>query len=223
MRKPYEKKHGNKVAGRSRDRPLTFEQHFFDVSTKMAKFWKSRWTVTRQSSEVTRPLADCQKTFFFRNFKQIGNFLKKVAEWWRDSRRRSRDRRLTVEQFYFDFSAKIAKCWENSLNGHATVVGGHATVGRLSNHCISKFSGNRKNFEKGRWTVTRQPSEVMRPSADCQTILFRRFSKNVKILKKVVEWSRDSRWTVTRPSTDCQALSVLLLPSWMNTAPVCVQ
>ena len=34
------KKHRNKVAGRSRDRLLTFKPHFFVVSTKMAKFLK---------------------------------------------------------------------------------------------------------------------------------------------------------------------------------------
>ena len=31
------KKNGKKVAGWSRDRLLTFKQHFFDVSTRMAK------------------------------------------------------------------------------------------------------------------------------------------------------------------------------------------
>ena len=79
--KPYEKNHGNKRARPSRDSPLTFKQHFFDVPTK---------------SELTRPSADCQTTVF-RSIKQLEEFLKK------------------------------------SLNGHATVV------------------------------------EVTRPSADCQT------------------------------------------------------
>ena len=47
--KPHEKKRGNKRAGPSRDSPLTFKQHFFDVTTK---------------SELTRPSADCQATVF---------------------------------------------------------------------------------------------------------------------------------------------------------------
>ena len=33
--KPYEKKHENKRAGPSRDSPLTFKQHFFDVPAKI--------------------------------------------------------------------------------------------------------------------------------------------------------------------------------------------
>ena len=64
-----EKKHGNKRAGPSRDSPLTFKQHFFDVPTK---------------SELTRPSADCQTTVF-RGIKQLEEFLKKVAERSRDS------------------------------------------------------------------------------------------------------------------------------------------
>ena len=67
--KPYEKKHGNKVAGPSRDSPLTFKQNFFDLPTK---------------SEVTRPSTDCQTTVF-RGIKQLEEFLKKVAERSRDS------------------------------------------------------------------------------------------------------------------------------------------
>ena len=67
--KPYEKNHGNKRNGPSRDSPLTFKQHFSDVPTK---------------SELTRPSADCQTTVF-RGIKQLENFLKKVAERSRDS------------------------------------------------------------------------------------------------------------------------------------------
>ena len=109
----------------SRDSPLTFKQHFFDVPTK---------------SELTRPSADCQTTVF-RGIKQLKEFLKKVAErsrdsgWGhstvgrlsnnvfgcfkqlefflqkvtersRDSGRRSRDHRPTVKQRFFDVSSK---------------------------------------------------------------------------------------------------------------------
>ena len=120
-------------------------------------FEKSRWTVTRQWSEVTRPSADCQTTFFGR-FKRFGKILKKVAE-------RSRD------------------------NGW-----GHATVGRLSNNVFWTFQAIRNFFEKSRWTVTWQWSEVTRPSADCQTTFFGRFKRFGKILKKVAERSGDSGW-----------------------------
>ena len=140
----------------------------------------------REWSEVTRPTADCQTTFF-RRFKQFGKILKKVAERSRDSGRRSRDRRPTVKQRRFkrfgkffwkkslnghatgqrdrrptvkqrflDVSSNLGKFWKKSLNGHATVVGGHATVGRLSNNVFWTFQAIWENFEKSRWTVTRQ-------------------------------------------------------------------
>ena len=178
---------------RSRDRWLTVKQPFLDVSSNLGKFWKkslnghatvvgghatvgrlsnnvfwtfqairkffekSRWTVTRQWSEVTRLSADCRTTIF-RRFKQLEIF------------------------------------WKKSLNGHATVVGGHATVGRLSNNVFWTFQAIWENFEKSRWTVTRQWSEVTRPSADCQTTFFGRFKQFGNISKKVAERSRDSGW-----------------------------
>ena len=163
---------------------------FWTFQAIWENFEKSRWTVTRQWSEVTRPSADCQTTFFGR-FKQFGKILKKVAERSRDSGRRSRDRRPTVKQRFLDVSSNLGKFWKKSLNGHATVVGGHATVGRLSNNVFWTFQAIWENFEKSRWTVTRQWSEVTRPSADCQTTFFGRF-KQLEILKKVAERSRDS-------------------------------
>ena len=62
----------------------------------------------REWSEVTRPTADCQTTFF-RRFKQFGKILKKVAERSRVSGRRSRDRRPTVKQRFWTFQ----EIWEN--------------------------------------------------------------------------------------------------------------
>ena len=84
---------------------------------------------------------------FFRPFKQIGNFLKKVAERSRDSRRRSRDRRPTDKLFYFDVSTKMAKFKKKPLNCHATIVGGHVTVGRLSNNFFRRFKRIRENLK----------------------------------------------------------------------------
>ena len=121
-----------------------------DFSTFQAiweNFKKSRWTVTRQWSEVTRPSADCQTTFFGR-FKQFENFLRKVAERSRDNGWRSRDRRPTVKQRFLDVSSDMGKFWKESLNGHATVVGGHVAVGRLSNNDFSTFQAIRNFLEK---------------------------------------------------------------------------
>ena len=135
----------------------TVKQRFWTFQAIWENFEKSRWTVTREWLEVTRPSADCQTTFF-RLFKQIENFLKKVAERSRESGRRSRDCRPTVKQRFFHVSSNLGK------------------------------------FEKSRWTVTRQWSEVTRPSADCQTTFYGRFKQNGRILKKVPERSRDSGW-----------------------------
>ena len=110
---------------------------------------------------------------------------------------------------FLDVSSNLRKFWKKSLNGHARVVGGHATIGRLSNNVFSNFQANRKFFEKSRWTVTWQWSEVGRLSADCQTTIFGRFKQFGKILKKVAERSRDSgrrsrdrRLTVKQPFLD---------------------
>ena len=167
-------------------------------------FEKSRWTVTGQWSEVTRPSADCQTTFFGR-FKQLSEILKKVTERSRDSGRRSRDRLPTVKQRFLDVSNNKEKFWKKSLNGHAGVVGGHATVGRLSNNLFWTFQAIRKNFEKSHWTVTRQWSEVTRPSADCQTTFFWKFQAIRETFEKS-RWTVTGQWSeVTRPSADCQA------------------
>ena len=140
---------------RSRDRRPTVKQRFLDVSSDLGKFWKKSLNGHATVVEVTRPSADCQTTFFGR-FKQLEIFLKKVAERSRDSGRRSRDCRPTVKQRFLDVSSDLGRFWKKSLNGHATVVGGHATVGRLSNNVFWTFQAIWGNFEKSRWTVTRQ-------------------------------------------------------------------
>ena len=99
---------------RSRDRWMTVKERFLTFQAIRKNLKKNHWMVTRQWSEVTRPLDDCQTTFFWR-LKQFGKFLKKVTE------------------------------------GHATVVGGHATVGWLSNNVFQTFQAIRKNFEKSHW------------------------------------------------------------------------
>ena len=158
-------------------------------------------------------------------FQAIRIFLKKVAERSRDSGRRSRDRRPTVKQRFFDVSSDLGKFWKQSLNGHATVVGGHATVGRLSNNVFWTIQAIWENFEKSRWTVTRQWSEVTRPSADFQTTFFGRFKWLEIFLKKVTERSRDSgrrprdrRTTVKQRFWTFQAIRKLFVKShWRVT------
>ena len=166
------------------------------------------WSRTKQTREqssrtVTRPSADFQ-TKFLRRVEKLKKKLKKiVAKPSRDSGRRSRDRRPTVKQRFLDITSNLEIFWKKSPNGHATVVGGHATVVRLSDKVISTFQAIRKIFQKRHWTVTRQWSEVPRPSADCQTTFFDVSSNQDKFWKS--QWTVTRQWSeVTRPSTDCQ-------------------
>ena len=111
---------------------------------------------------------------------------------------------------FWTFQAKWNFFWIKSLNCHATVVGGHATVGRLSNNVFWTFQAICENFEKSRWTVTRQWSEVTRLSADCQTTIFGRFKQLEFFLKKVAKRSRDSgrRSRDRRPTVKQRFLNV---------------
>ena len=129
---------------------------FFGRFKRFGKYFeKSRWTVTRQWSEVTRPSADCQTTYLGR-FKRFGEILKKVAERSRDSGWGHATVGRLSNNVFWTFQAIRNFFWKKSLNGHATVVGGHATVGRLSNNVFWTFQAIWENFEKSRWTVTRQ-------------------------------------------------------------------
>ena len=175
---------------------------FWTFQAIWGNFDKSRWTVTRQWSEVTRPSADCQTTFFER-FQQLRNFLKKVTERSRDSGRRSRDRLPTVKERFFDVSNSSEKLWKKSLNGHATVVGGHATVGWLSNNVFGRF----KQFGKMLKKVAERSRDSGRRSRDRRLTVKQRFfdvwSNLGKFWKKSLNGPR--QWSeVTRPSADCQ-------------------
>ena len=120
--------------------------------------------------------------------KQTRKKVTGVTRQWTEVTRTSTDCQTTFSDVWYN----LENFWEKSLNGHATVVGGHATVGWLSKNVFYTFQAIWKNFEKSRWTVTRQGSGVTRPSADCRTTFFRRFEPLGKILKKVAELSRDS-------------------------------
>ena len=153
-------------------------------------FEKSRGTVLRQWSEVERPSADCQTTFFGR-FKQLGEFWRKshwtVTRQWSEVTRPSADCQTT----FFGRLKQLGKLLKKSLIGHPTVVRGHGTVCRLSNNVFWTFQAIRRISEKSHWTVTRQWTEVTRPSADCQTTFFGRLKQLGKLLKKVAERSPD--------------------------------
>ena len=101
------------------------------------------------------------------------------------------------------------------------MVGGHATVGRLSNNVFGRFKQLGKILIKslnGHATVVGGHATVDGLSNNfCST-----FQANQKLFEKIVERSRNSCGRFTRPAADCQALSVLLLPNRQNIAPVCV-
>ena len=159
---------------------------FLDVSSDLGKFWKKSLNGHASVVEVTRQSADCQTTFFW-TFQAIRKIFEKsrwtVTRQWSEVTRPSADCQTT----FLDVLSFLGKFWKKSLNGHAIVVGGHATVGRLSKNVFWTFQAIWENFEKSRWTVTRQWSEVTRPSADCQTTFIRRFKQFGKILKKVAK------------------------------------
>ena len=173
------------------DRRPTVKQRFLYVSSNLEKFWKKSLngcrTVVGGHANVVR-----LSNNVFWTFQAIReNFEKNrwtVTRQWSEVTRPSADCQTT----YSDVSSDLGKFWKKSLNGHATVVGGHATVGWLSNKVFWTFRAIWENFEKSRWTVTRQWSEITRPSADCQTTFFERFKQLGYCLKKVTERSRDS-------------------------------
>ena len=130
--------------------------------------------------------------------------MKKVAERSRDSGRRSRDRRPTVKQRFLNVSSNYKSFREKSLNGHATVVGGHATVGRLLNNVFGRFK-QLENFLK---KVAERSRDSGRRSRDRRLTVKQRFRTFQAIRKLFVKTHRrvTRQWSVvTRLSADCQA------------------
>ena len=74
------------------------------------------------------------------------------------------------------------------LKSHATVVGGQATVGRLSINVFSTFQAIRNFVEK----VAERSRDSGRRSRDCRPTVKQRFFAIRNFLKKVAERSRDS-------------------------------
>ena len=123
----------------------------------------------------------------FRRFNLNDQILKIVAERSRDSRRRSRDRRPTVEQHSIHVSSKSNNFSKKSLNGDETVVG-HATVGWLSKNLFRRCSKKGDILKK----VAERSLDSRRRSRDrLSNKNFRRF-KQIGIFFKVAERLRDS-------------------------------
>ena len=104
----------------------------------------------------------------FLTFQAIRKILWKkslnVTRQWSEVKQPLDDCQTTFLRLFKRFGKFSKKVTE----GHATMVGGHAT-----NDCQTTFidvsSNLEKNLKKSRWMVTRQWSEVTRPSDDCQT------------------------------------------------------
>ena len=100
---------------------------------------------------------------------------------------------MTLKQRYFDVSSNSKKIWKKSLNGHATAVGGHASVRWLSNNVFLMFQAIRKNFEKSHW----RSRDSGRRSRDRWMTVKQRFldvSSNSEKFWRSHSRSRDSGW-----------------------------
>ena len=114
------------------------------AQTKLREQWKALNSELRDSGRRSRDRRpDCKTTFLdVSNHLEehaIEKFFEKVTERTRDIGRRSRDRRPTVKQRVLEVSSNKEKFWKKSMNGHATVVGGHATFSWLSNNVFVRF------------------------------------------------------------------------------------
>ena len=186
---------------RSRDRRPTVKQRFLDVSSDLRKFEKSRWTVTRQWSEVTRLSADCQTTIFRRFktfFKFFSNCLKRPKKRCLTVSRRSRDLRPLSR----DRSATFFKIFLNRLKRPKNVVWQSAD-GRVTPTTVAwPFSDFFQNFPKSLENV-QKPLFDSRPtvawpqplSRDRSATFFKIVPNRLKRPKNVVWQSADGRVT----------------------------
>ena len=98
----------------------------------------------------------------------------------------------------------MAKYGKKAPESHATVVGGQATVGRLSINVFSTFQAIRNFVEK----VAERSRDSGRRSRDRRLTVKQRFSTFQAIRKLFVKTHRrvTRQWSVvTRLSADCQA------------------
>ena len=128
----------------------------------------------------------------FCSFKQLTKILKKVTERSRDRGRRSRDRRTTVKQRFWTFQAIWKNFEKKSLTGHATVVGGHATVCWLSNNVFERFKQSGQILKK----VAERSRDSGRRSRDRRPTVKQRFWTFQAIWKKFEKKSLTGHTTV---------------------------
>ena len=202
-------KYGTEVAERSRDsvrrsrdRRSTVKQGCFNVSSNSEKFWKKslngQATVVGDHATVSRLSNDV-----FSTLQPIRIFFLKKNRWtvtqqWSEVTRPSADCQTT----FLDVSSN-KKTFLKKVAGRSR-DSGRKSRDRRQTVVFWTFQAIRNFFVKSRWMVTRQWSEVTRPSADCQTTFFGRSKRFERILKKS-RWTVTRQWSeVTRPSADCQ-------------------
>ena len=113
----------------------------------------------------------------------------------------------TVKRLFTGFQTNFQRLWRNverkPLKSHSTVVGGQATVGRLSINVFSTFQAIRNFVEK----VAERSRDSGRRSRDCRPTVKQRFFDVSSDLGKFWKKSLNGHATVvevTRPSADCQ-------------------
>ena len=127
---------------------------FWTFQAIWENFEKSRWMVTRQwlRSRDRRPTV---KQRFLDVSSDLGKFWKKSLNGHAtvvEVTRPSADCQTTFFRRFKRFGKILKKVAEWSRDSGW----GHATVGRLSNNVFWTFQAIWENFEKSRWTVTRQ-------------------------------------------------------------------
>ena len=137
--------------------------------------------------------------------KQTRKKVAGVTRQWTQVTRTSTDCQTT----FLDVWSNLGKFWKMSLNGQATVVGGHATVGQLSNNVFRRF----KRFGKILKKVAERSRDSGRGHATVGRLsnnVFWTFQAIKKNLKKVAERSRDSgrRSRDRRPTVKQRFLNV---------------
>ena len=158
-------------------------------------------SIARQSSDGLATIGQLPNNSSSDISLEMAKFKKIVAERSRDSRRSSRDRQLTVEQFYFDVSAKMSTgdsllstkfCPLLRLLGKLFErVAEQSRDSRRRSLPYSEQFGTflKKNAERSRNSV--RSSRDLRPTVK-QLSLDYSANKKDKIMKNVAERSRDS-------------------------------
>ena len=164
------------VAERSRDsgrstrhRWMTVKQRFLDVSSNSEKLRRKSLKVTRQWSEVTRPLDDCQTTFLdvSSNSEKFRKKSLKVTRQWSEVTRPLDDCQTT----FLDVSSNSEIFWKKSLK----VTRQWSEVTRPLYDCQTTFFWRFKQFEIFLKKVPERSSDSGRRSRDRWMTVKQRF------------------------------------------------